>query len=96
MQSTEYENWLVALELGAKTITTQMHRAGRVENYYGDLDTHFGTDRLASVIAALGYTKRDQSRNVPNPSRIPFVGDTYTNLASYRGAVKKYLRFKHI
>jgi hypothetical protein len=94
MKSIEYKQWLEAQRYQANTITAQMHRAGRVEEHYGDLDIHFERDRLASVIAALVYTMDDRRSNRPNPTKIPFDGDPYNNLASYRDAVKRYLRFK--
>lgn len=89
----DYRAWLEAQKYGAGTITAQMHRAGRVEDYYGDLDQHHRADRLASVINALRYTTEDERRGRPNPSKIPFEGNPRTNLASYRNAVENYRRF---
>lgn len=94
MKNHEYKQCLELQKYQANTITAQMHRAGRVEEFYGDLDSHFETDRLASVIDALVYTMDDRRRNRPNPTKIPFDGDPYSNLASYRDAVKRYLRFR--
>jgi len=94
MKKPEYQQWLDAQKYQANTITAQLHRASRVEECYGDLDEHFRTDRLASVIAALAYSKEDKKQNRPNPTKIPFQGDAYSNLASYRDAVKRYQRFR--
>ena len=94
MKKPEYQKWLEAQKYQANTVTAQRHRASRVEECYGDLDEHFHTDRLANVIAALAYSKEDQRRNRPNPTKIPFQGDAYSNLASYRDAVKRYQRFR--
>jgi endonuclease len=78
----------------AKIRRQYCHRADASGRYYGDLDDHYSTDRLDSVITALRYTTDDARRNRPNPSKIPFDGDARTNLASYRDAVERYRRFR--
>jgi endonuclease len=52
----DYKFWLERQKYDAGTITAQLHRAGRVEKYYGDLDQHYLNDRLEGVVAALNYT----------------------------------------
>jgi endonuclease len=89
----DYQLWLTRQKYDAGTITAQLHRAGRVESYYGDLDQLFATDRLEGVIAALQYTTEDQRSGRPNPSKIPFEGNIQNNLSSYKGAIKLYRRF---
>lgn len=94
MKKEEYRKWLERQKYQTNTITTQMHRAGRVEEFYGNLDDLFTTDKLEGVILALIYSMEDKRRNKPNPTKIPFDGDPYTNLASYRDAVKRYGKFR--
>ena len=94
MKST-YKLWLDRQGYAAGTIHTQLYRAARVEECYGDLDEHYDQDRLQSVIDALKYTSEDERRNAPNPSKIPFDGNARNNLASYRNAVERYCRFRH-
>ena len=91
---TDYRQWLERQKYQSGTITAQMHRAGRVEDHYGDLDEHFDKDQMANLIEALSYSTNDKRRNRPNPSKIPFDGDVYNNLASYRDAVKRYRKFR--
>ena len=93
MQTENYRNWLVAQNYQGVTITAQMHRAGRVEEKYGDLDKLYAEDRLEGVIRELTYTTQDRRNNRPNETKIPFEGDAYNNLASYRDAVRRYRRF---
>ncbi|MCY4506783.1 MAG: endonuclease NucS [Acidobacteria bacterium] len=93
MNST-YRSWLEQQGLAAGTIQAQMHRAGRVEECYGDLDEHYDRDQLRRVIAELKYSTADERSNKTNPSQIPFNGDTRKNLASYRHAVEKYCKFR--
>lgn len=93
MQQERYKAWLEQ-RYQTNTVSAQMHRAGRVEEYYGNLDEHFENDQLESVIRDLRYSTADRQANRPNPSKIPFNGDTYANLASYRDAVNRYRRFR--
>ena len=93
MQTEKYRNWLAAQNYQGGTITAQMHRAGRVEEHYGDLDALYNGDRLEGLIAELNYTTQDRRNNRPNQTNIPFNGNAYNNLASYRDAVRRYRRF---
>ena len=93
MKST-YRGWLEQQQYSAGTVQAQVHRAGRLEKHYGDLDERYDTDGLQSVIDELKYTAEDERRNQPNPSKIPFNGDIRTNLASYRNAAERYCRFR--
>ncbi|PMO43508.1 hypothetical protein BCT11_09145 [Vibrio sp. 10N.222.52.B12] len=93
MQYENYRKWLAEQNYQSATITAQMHRTGRVEEHYGDLDLLYSEDRLEGVILELTYTAQDQRNNRPNESKIPFDGDAYKNLASYRDAVRRYKRF---
>ena len=93
MQTENYRNWLEAQNYQDRTITAQMHRAGRVEYHYGDLDTLYAEDRLEGLNQKLTYTTQDRRNNRPNETKIPFEGDAYNNLASYRDAIRRYRRF---
>ena len=89
-----YKAWLEQQGYAAGTVHTQLYRAGRVEEFYGDLDKHYDKDRLRSVIEELKYSTEDERRNKSNPSKIPFNGNTRDNLASYRNATERYCRFR--
>ncbi|WP_417449742.1 hypothetical protein [Kordiimonas sp.] len=90
----EYENWLRTVKKYADgTVTAQLHRAGRVEKEYGDLDQQYKKDKLDSVIAELTYSTADERRNKPNPSKIPFNGNVRSNLSSYSFAASLYRQF---
>jgi hypothetical protein len=89
-----YRGWLEQRKYDASTIDAQMYRAGRVEQHHGDLDAHYDSDRMASLIETLRYSTDDGRRKRPNPSKIPFEGDIRSNLASYRNAVERYRRFR--
>lgn len=89
-----YRRWLEQQKYDAGTINAQIYRAGRVEEHHGDLDQHYATDRMASLIDTLRYSTDDRRHNRPNPSKIPFDGDIRNNLASYRNAVERYRKFR--
>ncbi len=89
----DYRRWLEDQQYGSGTVAAQLHRAGRVEDCYGNLDDHFSRDRLRSVLADLTYSTEDERRNRSNPSKIPFEGNIRNNLASYRNAITRYIRF---
>ncbi len=93
MNST-YQNWLEQQGYVSGTVQAQMHRAGRVEECYGDIDEHYNRDQLRSVIDELKYSADDERRNKPNPSMIPFNGNTRKNLASYKHATELYCKFR--
>ncbi len=89
-----YRDWLIRQKYQPGTISAQMHRVGRVEKHHGDLDEQYSKDRMAGLIEALSYSKEDERRSRPNPSKIPFEGDIRANLASYRDAVKRYRKYR--
>ena len=89
-----YRYWLEQQKYDAGTIHAQLYRAERVEECHGNLDDHYATDRMAGLIQTLRYSADDKRHNRPNPSKIPFDGDIYNNLASYRNAVERYRKFR--
>lgn len=54
----------------------------------------FDTDRLEGVLKTLQYSTDDKRAGRPNPSKIPFEGNIRNNLASYKDAIRRYLRFR--
>lgn len=89
----DYKSWLEEQKYDPGTISAQLHRVGRVEDCYGDLDKHFVEGTLQAVIDELTYSADDERQNRPNPSKIPFKGNTRNNLASYKNAVVRYRKF---
>jgi hypothetical protein len=89
-----YRAWLEGQKYDQTTVNAQVYRTARVEEFHGDLDQHFAEDQLRSLISALRYTTDDERHGRPNPSKIPFEGNIRNNLASYRNAVERYLRFR--
>ena len=93
MKEADYRQWLEKQDYQKTTITARIYRVGRVEKFHGDLDEHYAQDRMADVIEELKYSKDDHRNHQPNPSKIPFKGDIYNKLVSYRRAVASYRKF---
>ena len=93
MKST-YELWLRRQGYSDNTIPSRLTNARRVEQHYGDLDDQFDRDQLRGVIEELKYSSEDERRAKPNPSKIPFVGNTRNNLSTYRSATELYSKFR--
>lgn len=89
----DYKSWLEEQKYDPNTIIAQLHRAGRVEDCYGNLDQHFSNGTLQAIIDELTYSADDERRRKPNPSKIPFQGNIRNNLASYKNAVVRYRKF---
>lgn len=93
MKREAYKRWLEDQKYDPKTVNAQLHRAGRVDDCYGDLDAHFANGTLQTIIDEMNYSADDERRAKPNPSKIPFQGNPRTNLASYKDATKRYRKF---
>lgn len=93
MNREKYKKWLEFQKYSPNTVVAQLHRAGRVDECYGDLDTHFANGTLQGIIDELEYSVDDERHGRPNPSKIPFDGNIRTNLASYKDGVKRYRKF---
>jgi hypothetical protein len=89
-----YRTWLEQQQYQQNTITAQIARVKRVEEFHGDLDEHFQKDHIDGLLALLYYTTDDMRRGAPNPCKLPIEGDLRSNIASYRDAVKRYRQFR--
>jgi hypothetical protein len=88
-----YSQWLEQ-RYEANAVRARYSMAARVEKYHGDLDEHYERDGLNVLINTLRYSSSDPRTGRPNPSKIPFDGNPYTNLASYRNSTELYRRFR--
>ncbi len=99
MEREEFKNWLIndykegkGMDSGAAD--NRVSNTKKVENAFGDLDTHFKDDKLASILDSLKYSKEDAENQTPLPTGIVIEGDYYTGMASLRQGVNRYLNFK--
>jgi hypothetical protein len=94
MQEYAYKAWLGTLPIKDKTSGNQLSRMRRLEAAFGDLDSAFEADGLASVLAALQYGPKDQSAGKPLPSGIISTGKFLKTMATLRHAARKYRTFR--
>lgn len=89
-----YEDWLRLAVSNVATRQTKLSDLRRVEKHYGDLDALYDADELQSVLDELTYSSEDARDGRANPSRLEINGNLRTSLASYRAAVRTYIRFR--
>jgi endonuclease len=89
----DYKAWLEEQQYDPGTVVAQLHRAGRVEDFYGDLEAQYKSGDLQAIVDELRYSAGDERHGKANPSKIKFVGNIRKNLASYKSAVVLYRKF---
>jgi hypothetical protein len=94
MKETAYRLWLQQRPLQENVVNVQIYRAARVEQHCGNLDDHYSTDQMASLLQSLTYSAEDERRGRANPTAIPIDGNLRNNLASYRAAARYYRAFR--
>lgn len=93
MRTQAFREWLDA-RFAANTVSTQISTCRRVEAAYGDLDEIFDLDRFEALISELTYSKADESRSLPNPSKMQIERSAYDTLSSCRTALRTYRNFR--
>lgn len=96
MKREEFKNWLVnnyknGKGMGLHAAESRVSNAQKVEDALGNLDTHYEVDKLASVIAELGYSVRETR---PLPKGIAINGDYVTGMATLRQGIRRYIDFR--
>jgi len=89
----DYGTWLRSQGLQENTTSAQLHRVGRVEHHYGNLDELIAAGGYEALIGELTYSTADQRLGKANPSRLPLTGNLRTNLQSYKSALTLYRNF---
>ncbi|KAA6303690.1 MAG: hypothetical protein EZS26_000241 [Candidatus Ordinivivax streblomastigis] len=90
----EFKAWLVFRSPDTKTATSRISNCRTVEEYHGDLETHFETDRCNDIISKLTYTTDDEREKREAKHLIPTKGILRTNSATYKQAVGLYVDFR--
>jgi endonuclease len=91
---SEYEAWLKAEQYAEGTVRTQLSRIERIERAYPDIDAQYDEDKLIGLMQAFRYSRNDERRGLPNPTKLQIDGDLFNNLSSYRTAIGRYIRFR--
>ncbi|MEE4209018.1 MAG: endonuclease NucS domain-containing protein [Parvularcula sp.] len=90
----QFAEWLSTQAMSDASRGSRLSNVRTVSRVYDDLDEAYEKDGLEGILGDLQYSTADQRKGVPNPSRIPINGDIYNGLATLRGAVTLYRRFK--
>ena len=93
MRTDAFREWLAA-RFAVNTVSTQLSTAKRVEAAYRDLDEIFDEDRFEALLADLTYSKSDEARSKPNPSKMQIEKSVYDTLSSCRTALRTYRNFR--
>jgi len=67
---SDYKAWLEQQKYDSGTIIAQLHRVGRVEEFYGNLDEHFADGTLQSIIDELTRQKLSLERDMQAALRL--------------------------
>lgn len=95
MREMEFRHYLETMRrLQRHTIQSRVANCKRVESYEGDLDDHFQSDRLLSLMKRLTYSAEDQHRNREPNHKVPIAGDVRNGSATLKQAVTLYQRFR--
>ena len=96
MRYIEFQHWLQQCTTNNSDVQSNaLSRCKSVENYEGDLDQHFLTDRMATLLARLVYSSRDERLGIAPRHSIPISKNANVRLgtSSYANAIRKYLQF---
>lgn len=93
MKRLEFTEWLENNNYDVGTINSRIANCLRIEDYEGNLDYHFKVDKMRELLKRLEYSKSDKYNNENSRHSIPINGDIYNGTATFRSAVKLYMRF---
>ena len=89
-----FSEWLAERGNQPGSVSSRMSELRRLETTYGDLDELYDRDRFAVVLDDLRYSKDDERRDQPNPSKLDIDGNLYSSLSSLSSALNIYSRFR--
>ena len=93
MDEKQFTKWLKE-KYSKRTIQSRLSNCRRVEEFEGNLDSHFTKDKGISLGERLVYSADDKRYNRKARHAIPIDGDIYNGTATLKQAVKLYFKFK--
>lgn len=95
MNKDLFYNWLKSFKrLDTTTCNARTSNCLRIENFYGEIDKLYSSDRCANLLDQLGYTTTDKNLGNNPKHKIPIDGDIYTGTHTLKAALKLYIEFK--
>jgi len=89
----DFRTWLTRQGYSLSSKHTLASRIKRIERAYGPLDEILENGKIGALIKELTYGPVNKQKDRPNPTRIPFTGNTHGNMQSFKSAVTLYVRF---
>jgi hypothetical protein len=89
-----FENWLLNKYSDTKTVSSRKSNCLRVEQFEGDLDIHFKTDKCSELLNKLTYTKDDEINNRNPRHNIPINGNIFNGTSTLKQAINLYVKFR--
>ena len=89
-----FESWLQDhTELSLGSIGSYVANCKRLERYEGDLDEHFASDRMASLLARLTYSTADERYGALPRHQVPISGNLRDGTATLKSSATLYAYF---
>jgi len=90
----DYKNWLEAQGYPENTCNSRISNVRTVERAYGEpIEAIAARGGLRDLFRELSYSKEDERRLRPNPSKVAINGNIRNGLSTLRNAVALYGRF---
>lgn len=93
MNESGFRDWLET-HYKASTVSTKLTESRKLTAAYGDLDMHYDSDRLDSVLQTLAFSAADRAGGHPNPSKLSVSANVYRDLSNYRTTINYYRRYR--
>jgi hypothetical protein len=93
VNESQFLNWLCE-KYTRGTPNSRLSNCKRVEQYEGDLDSHFAENQGFSLIEKLSYSKDDKRNNRKPKHAVPINGDIYNGTATLKQAINLYFEYK--
>jgi len=94
MKEDAYRAWLDQKYDNPLVKAARISNCRTVEKNYGDLDSQYDADKLASLLQTFRYSRADEIARRANPTEILINGDIRTGLATLKSAVTLYKMFR--
>jgi len=97
MLQSEFFNWLLERygNDNGKTANSRKSNCLRVEEFEGNLDKHYESDKCHSLLEKLSYSTYDERHKSIQKHKIPIDGNKRNGSATLKHAIKLYIEFKN-
>lgn len=94
MDDRGFIDWLNTQPLAPNTIQSAVTDVRRIAVHYGDLDAQYAENGLEGVLQDFEYSAIDARNDEPNPTRLDLGGNVRHQIAGYKSALRRYIRFR--